>query len=76
MLWILFWFYRAARGKYEKFLVAAFSVSFVLSTVEPFVLPQTAADLQFIGTGASFVALAAALTLFMRIETGTHQLGG
>jgi hypothetical protein len=76
VLWILFWFYRAARGKYERFLVAAFAVSFILSTVEPFVPPQAAADLQFIGTGASLVALAAALTLFVNIQSGTQVVKG
>src|SRR5512140_1980115 len=30
-LWILFWFYRAARGKYERFLVGSFALAFVLS---------------------------------------------
>ncbi len=76
VFWILLWLYRAARGKYERFLVAAFAVSFVLSTVEPFVAPEAAAHLQFIGTGASLLALAAALTLFLKIENGTQQVGG
>jgi hypothetical protein len=72
VLWILFWFYRAARGKYERFLVAAYAVSFVLSTVEPFVPREAATDLQIATTGASLLALAAALILFLQIEKITH----
>ena len=72
VLWILFWFYKAARLKHERFLVAAFAVSFVLSTIKPFVAREAAADLQIAATGASLLALAAALVLFLQIEKTTH----
>jgi len=75
MFWILFWFYKAARGKYERFMVAAFAVGFVLSTVEPFVSRQAAANLQFIGTGASLLSLAAALMLFVQFGRSEHDMG-
>ncbi|MFI5116324.1 MAG: hypothetical protein ACHP8B_06450 [Terriglobales bacterium] len=69
MFWILFWFYRAARDKYERFLVAGFAASFLFSTIERFVPPLAAADLHFASTGASLLSLAAALTLLFRLSS-------
>jgi hypothetical protein len=71
VLWILFWFYRAASGKYERFLVVAFAISFILNTAERFVAPKAAADLQFLSVAASLVAVAAALTLFFKFFSKT-----
>jgi len=75
MLWILYWFYKAARGKYERFMVAAFAVGFALSTVEPFVSRRAAANLQFVGTGASLLSLAAALSLLVQFGRNPHDTG-
>ena len=69
VFWILFWFYKAARDKYERFLVAGFAIGFLLSTIERFVTPVAAANLQFVSTAATLVSLAAALTLFFKLPS-------
>jgi hypothetical protein len=74
VLWILFWFYKAARSKYERFLVAAFAISFALNMVKPFVSRELAVHLHLISTAASLVALAAALTLFLKLENRTQEV--
>jgi hypothetical protein len=63
VLWIVFWFYRAARGKYERFMLGAFTIAFVLTIIEGFMPPVFAANIQFVSTGAAFVSFAAAMTL-------------
>jgi len=71
VLWIVFWFYRAARGKYERFLLGSFAVGFILSVVERFTPPQVAANMQFLGTAASLVSLAAAIMLLYTLPAKT-----
>jgi hypothetical protein len=67
VLWILFWFYRAARDRYERFLVGGFAIGFLLSIVERFVSPLAATNLEFASIGALSVSFAAALTLFFKL---------
>jgi len=69
VVWILFWLYRAARTKYERFLVAGFAIGFLLSTIERFVPEVAAANLRFVSMAAMLVSLAAALTLFFRLPS-------
>ena|ERR1035437_10803264 len=71
VLWILFWFYKAARGKYERLLVGSCAIGFVLSIIKRFMSPQIAANVQFISTAAAFVALVAALALLFTLPPKT-----
>jgi hypothetical protein len=58
VLWVFFWFYQAARGKYEHFLVGSFALAFVLGVIEGF-LPSFAA------TNVGIVSIAASILSFM-----------
>ena len=69
VLWILFWFYRAARGKYERFLVASFATGFVLSTIERFVPQQIAVNMQYVSTAAALVSLVSAMTILFTLQS-------
>jgi uncharacterized BrkB/YihY/UPF0761 family membrane protein len=71
VLWILFWFYRAARGKYEQLLLASFVTGFVFSTIERFMPLQIAANMQYISTAAALVSLVAAITILFTLPTKT-----
>lgn len=75
VLWILFWFYKAAREKYERLLMASFAVGFVLSVIKHFVSPHVAAKVQFLSTAAALVSLVAAIALLftLRQETTTPR---
>ena len=68
-LWVLFWFYRAAREKYEQFLVGAFAAAFVLGVVRRFVPSAIAANLQLLRTAAAIISFAAAMTLLFRLPS-------
>jgi uncharacterized BrkB/YihY/UPF0761 family membrane protein len=69
VLWILFWFYRAARGKYERFLVASFATGFVLSTIERFMPLQIAVNMQYVSTAAALVSLVSAMTILFTLPS-------
>jgi peptidoglycan/LPS O-acetylase OafA/YrhL len=71
VLWIVFWAYRAARGKYERFLFASFAIGFVLGVIGRFMPPQIAANMQFLSTAAALVSLAAAVTLLFTLPANT-----
>jgi hypothetical protein len=71
VLWIVFWFYRAARGKCERLLFASFAVGFVLDVIERFMPPQLAANMQFLSAAAALVSLVAAVTLLFTLATHT-----
>ena len=71
VLWILFWFYRVARGKYERLLLASFAAGFVLSTIERFMPFQIAGNLQYLSTAAVVVSLVAAVTILFTLPTKT-----
>jgi len=71
VLWILFWFYRAARGKYERLLLASFAPGFVVSTIERFMPLQIAAKMQYLSTAAAWVSLVAAMTILFTLITKT-----
>jgi hypothetical protein len=69
VLWILFWFYRAARGKYERLLLASCAAGFVLSTIEHFMPPQIAANMRYLSTTAALVSLVAATAILFTLTT-------
>jgi|SRR5579864_3026604 len=69
VLWILFWFYRAARGKYERFLVASFATGFVLSTVDRFMPQQIAVNMQYASSAALLVSLVSATTILFTLPS-------
>jgi uncharacterized BrkB/YihY/UPF0761 family membrane protein len=71
VLWILFWFYRAARGKYERFLLASFATGFVLSTIERFMSLHIAANMQYFSTAAALVSLVSAMTILFTLPSKT-----
>ena len=67
VLWIVFWFWRAARGKYERFLLASFTIGYVLSIIERFMPPLVAANMQYLSTAAALVSFTAAITLLFAL---------
>lgn len=71
VLWILFWSYRAARGKYERFLLASFAAGFVLSTIERFLSLHIAANIQYLSTAAAVVSLVSAMTILFTLSSKT-----
>ncbi len=71
VLWILFWFYRAARGKYELFLLASFAAGFVLSTIGRFMPFLIAANMRYLSTAAALVSLASAMAILFTWPTKT-----
>jgi uncharacterized BrkB/YihY/UPF0761 family membrane protein len=71
VFWILFWFYRAARGKYERFLLASFATGFVLSTIGRFMPFWIAANMQYLSTAAALVSLVSAMTILFTWPTKT-----
>ena len=71
VFWTLFWFYRAACGKYERFLVASFALGFAFSVIRHFVSPQIAVNVQFLATAAALVSFVAALTLLFTLPAKT-----
>jgi len=71
VLWIAFWFYRAARVKYERFLLASFAIGYVLSVIEHFMPPRVAANVQFLSTAAAFVSFVAAMTILFTLPSKT-----
>jgi hypothetical protein len=74
VLWILFWFYKAARGKYEHFLLVSFAIGFVLSIVERFMSPLIAANMQYLSTAAALVSLVSAMTILFTLPSKTTML--
>jgi len=70
-LWVLFWFYKAARGKYERFLVGSFAIGFVLSVIKRFMSPQVAANVQFLSTAAALLSLVSAMVLLFTLPPKT-----
>jgi len=73
VLWIVFWFYRAARGKYERFLMASFAVGFVLSVVERFMPRLIAVNMQFLSAAAALVSFVAAIAVLLMLPTKTSS---
>jgi len=73
VLWIVFWFYRAARGKYERFLLASFAAGFILSTIERFMSPLRAANMQYLCTAAALVSLVSAMAILFTLPSTTMQ---
>ena len=71
VLWTLFWFYRAARGKYERLLLASFATGFVFSTIEHFMPLQIAANMQYLSTAAALVSLVSAMTILFTLPSKT-----
>ncbi len=71
VLWIVFWFYRAARGKYEHFLLASFAIGFVLSVIKGFMPLGIAANMQFLSTAAASLSFVAAMTLLFTLPSKT-----
>lgn len=71
VLWILFWFYRAARRKYEQFLLASFATGFVLKTIEHFMSLPIAADMQYLSTAAALVSFVSAIAILFTWPTKT-----
>ena len=69
VLWILFWFYRAARGKHERFLVASFATGFVLSTIGRFMPQQIAVNMQYVSTAALLMSLVSAMTILFTLPS-------
>jgi hypothetical protein len=67
LLWILFWFYRAARGKYERFLLASFATGFVFSTIKGFMPVHIAVNMQYLSTAASLLSLVSAATILVTL---------
>jgi|SRR5919108_4369765 uncharacterized BrkB/YihY/UPF0761 family membrane protein len=71
VLWILFWFYRAARGKYERFLLASFATGFVLNIIERFMSLRIAANMQYLSTAAALLSLVSAMTILFKLPRKT-----
>jgi uncharacterized BrkB/YihY/UPF0761 family membrane protein len=71
VLWILFWFYGAARGKYERFLLGSFATGFVLSTIERFMSPHVADNMQYLSTAAALVSLVFAIAILFTLPSKT-----
>jgi len=71
VLWILFWLYRSARGKYERLLLASFAAGFILSTIERFMPVQIATNMQYLSTAAALVSFVAAMTILFTLPTRT-----
>ena len=68
-LWILFWCYRAARHKYERFLVAGAGISLVLSAGEAFLPSLAAANAQLVSCASLSISFAAALRLVFMLPS-------
>jgi uncharacterized membrane protein YeaQ/YmgE (transglycosylase-associated protein family) len=71
VLWILFWLYRAMRGRYERLLVGSFAAGFILSVIKRFMSPQFAADLQFLDAAEMLVSFVAAMALLFTLPPKT-----
>ena len=69
-LWIVFWFYKAARGKHEQFLLASLIVAFVLDVVGHFMRPEIRAQLEYVSTAAAFMSLVAAVVILATFPQG------
>jgi hypothetical protein len=64
--WILFWFYRAARDKNERFLVGGFAIGYVLGLIGGFLSPSAQSKLEFASIAAFLVSFASSLTVLTK----------
>lgn len=71
VLWVLFWLYKASRGKCERLLVGSFAIGFVLSVTKRFMSPQIAANVQFLSVAAALVSLGSAIVLLFTLPPKT-----
>jgi hypothetical protein len=72
VLWILFCFYRAARNRYERFLIGASAVGFLLGIIEGFVPSETRVQLEPASIAAYLISFAAAVTLLIKLSSKTE----
>ena len=71
-LWILFCFYRAARNRYERFLVGGSAVGFLLGIVEGFLPSAARIELEPASIVGFLVSFAAAMTLLFELPSETR----
>lgn len=71
--WILFWFYRAARDKNERFLVGGFAIGYVLSLIGGFLSPLAQTNLEFASIAAFLVSFASSLTVLAKCSRRTRS---
>ena len=71
-LWILLCFYRAARNRYERFLVGGSAVGFLLGIVEGFLPSAARMDLEPASIAGFVVSFAAAMTLLFKLPSKTR----
>ena len=71
--WILFWFYRAARDKNERFLVGGFAIGYVLSLIGGFLSPLAQTNLEFASIAAFLVSCASSLTVLAKCSRRTRS---
>ena len=68
--WILFWFYRAASDRNERFLVGGFAIGYVLSVIGGFLPPSIQMNLRFASVAAFLVSFASSLTVLTKLSSG------
>jgi hypothetical protein len=75
VLWILFCFYRAARNRYERFLIGGSAVGFLLGIVEGFLPSGARIELEPASIAGFLISFAAAMTLLFKLplKTGAPQ---
>jgi hypothetical protein len=70
-LWILFCFYRAARNRYERFLVGGSAVGLLLGIIEGFLPSGARIELEPASIAGFLVSFAAAMTLLIKLRATT-----
>src|SRR5579864_6050247 len=63
VLWILFWFHRAARDRYQRLLISSFAIGFIVSIVQHFAPLPVRTALEPATVGAFLMSFVLALTL-------------
>jgi hypothetical protein len=65
--WILFWFYRAARDKNERFLVGGLAIGYMLGVIGGFLSPSAQINLEFASIAAFLVAFASSMKVLANL---------
>lgn len=73
VLWVLFCFHRAARNRYERFLVGALAAGYLLGIIGGFLPSEARIQLEPASIAAYLISFAAAVTVLIKSwsKTGT-----
>jgi hypothetical protein len=70
VVWILFWFYKAASDRNERFLVVGFAIGYVLSVISGFLPLSIQTNFQFASIPAFLVSFASSVTVLTKLSSG------